>query len=107
VGPGAALGDGNLTLAEMGDTPEEEIGATVAPILAVGAGGSSGTGEQAGSDIRLELLAPFVEADQRSRGVGRSLIDVEDVFHGGHKGGTRLVRQTPFMGQPRLERVFY
>src|SRR6266487_19632 len=54
-----------------------------------------------------QLLRGFVEAHERALRIVRSLIDFQDVFHGGNKRRVVVGRNHPLLLAMRLENVFF
>src|SRR6516164_8841158 len=54
-----------------------------------------------------QLLRGFVEAHERALRIVRSLIDFQDVFHGGDKRRVGVGRNHPLLLAMRLENVFF
>ena len=54
-----------------------------------------------------QLLRGFVEAHERALRIVRSLIDFQDVFHGGDKRRVGVGRNHPLLLAVRLENVFF
>jgi hypothetical protein len=52
------------------------------------------------------LLRGFIEAHDGALGIARSVIDLQHVFHVGHKGRAGVGRNDPLLLQMRLENVF-
>jgi hypothetical protein len=86
--------------------PDKEARRPMTGILVVLPGWLSGLlGERAFGGT-MEFLAGFIETDLGACGIRGALLDVQDVFHLGHKLRGRL-GNTPRLYLPRFDRVFF
>src|SRR5882757_6574624 len=85
----------------------EQIGRPVAPVFVIMPGGLSWFRRDRQARFGNELLGRLVDADQRTFRIIRPLINLQDVFHGGHEGGVGVRRDDPLLFQMRLESVFF
>src|ERR1700693_1443873 len=85
----------------------EQIGRPVAPVFVIMPSGLSWFRRDRHARFGNELLGSLVDADQGTFRIIRPLINVQDVFHGGHKGGAGVWWNDPLLFQMRLESVFF
>ena len=86
VDGGAVRGDADLAPAQMGGTGQKQVAAAGAGVVAVLPGVSSRRGRLGRAGVGLEVLARFIETDQRPARIDRTGRDGQHVLHGRHKG---------------------
>src|SRR5271168_3399976 len=91
----------------QGREHHEQAGRPVAPVFVIVPGGPSGLRGDRQTRFGNELLRGLVDADQRAVRIARPLINLQNVFHGGNKGGVLVRRNDPLLFQMRLESVFF
>jgi hypothetical protein len=105
--------DGGVTIGHFHMPPalqrrehHEQIGHAVALVFVIVTRLASGLGGYRFARFDDHLLRGFVEADDGALRIAWPLIDLQHVFHVGHKGRTGLGRNDPLLLQMRLESVF-
>jgi hypothetical protein len=85
---------------------QEEVADAAPLIFVVDAGGPAGRYGQRRAGLSDQLLAGLVQADDRPRGIGGPLVDVEHVLHAGDERPVRLRRDDPLLLPVGLQFVF-
>ena len=98
----ATRGDFHLAPGTVGVEEHEQIGGSVAPVLAVVALDLPGLGRDRPAHLADELDWALVEADHWPLRVRRLGIEIEHVLHAGDVVGVDL-RDAPHLPAPRLE----
>src|SRR5262249_16002924 len=89
----------------LGFDEEKEIPGAVAFVFIIIARSVSGLGRQGLAGLSNQLFTTLIKVELRALGLIRLGIQVQHVFHGGHKLSAHL-RQTPLLMLPGLEGVF-
>ena len=100
----ATLGDFHLAPGTVGVEEHEQIGGSVAPVLAVVALDLPRLGRDRPAHLADELDRALVEADHGPLRVRRLGVEIEHVLHAGDVVGVDL-RDAPHLPAPRLEIV--
>src|SRR6266496_816140 len=85
----------------------EQIGDAIAFVFVIVTRWLSRFGGDRRARVDDQLLRGFVEAHERALRIVRSLIDFQDVFHGGDKRRVGVGRNHPLLLAMRLENVFF
>src|SRR5262249_14221173 len=85
----------------------KEIGDAVTLVLVVMPSGASRFHGDWLARLGNQLLRRLIEADQRSLGVVRSLVDGQHILHRGDESGVRLGRNYPAFFSVGLEETFF
>src|SRR5258707_222518 len=102
---GSALSDFDLTPRSMHVEEDEQVGRSIALILAVVALDLARRGRDRLAYLADELGRALVETDHRALRIERFRIEVEHILHAGDVFGIDL-RNAPHVPAPRLEVVF-
>src|SRR5467141_4246758 len=104
---GVAVGDLDMPPAFQRREHHEQIGDAIAFVFVIVARWLSRFGGDRRARLEDQLLRGFVEAHERALRIVRSLIDFQDVFHGGDKRRVGVGRNHPLLLVMRLENVFF
>ena len=102
---GAAVGDFDLAPGSMHVEEDEQIGRSIALVLAVVALELSRLGRDRLPHLADELGRALVETDDRALRIGRFGVEIEHILHAGDVLAVDL-RNAPHVLAPRLEVVF-
>src|SRR5215218_277993 len=102
----APFGHRNVPLSLVGGYPQEQVGRSLPDVLSVNALGRSRTQQVGWPLVRAQLLARFIEADEREARITGTRIQIEHGLHGRGKGGILRRRDHPARTSPRFEVVF-
>ena len=103
---GVAAGDLDMPPAFQRREHHEQIGDAIAFVFVIVARWLSRFGGGRRARLDDQLLRGFVEAHERALRIVRSLIDFQDVFHGGDKRRVGVGRNHPLLSAMGLENVF-
>src|SRR3954452_9250270 len=104
---GVAVGDFDLPPAFQRREHHEQIGDAIAFVFVIVTRWLSRFGGDRRARLDDQLLGGFVEAHERALWIVRSLIDFQDVFHGGDKRRVGIGRNHPSLLAMRFENVFF
>src|SRR5947209_13299415 len=104
---GVAVGDLDMPPAFQRREHHEQIGDAIAFVFVIVTRWLSRFGGDRRARVDDQLLRGFVEAHERALRIVRSLIDFQDVFHGGDKRRVGVGRNHPLLLAMRLENVFF
>ena len=106
IDSGVAVGDLDMPPAFQRREHHEQIGNAIAFVFVIVTRWLSKFGGDRRARVDDQLLRGFVEAHERALRIVRSLIDFQDVFHGGDKRRVGVGRNHPLLLAMRLENVF-
>src|SRR5438876_4181027 len=104
---GAAVGALDMPPAFQRREHHDQIGDAIAFVFVIVTRWLSRFGGDRRARVDDQLLRGFVEAHERALRIVRSLIDFQDVFHGGDKRRVGVGRNHPLLLAMRLENVFF
>src|SRR6266700_2573337 len=104
---GVAVGDRDMPPAFQRREHHEQIGDAIAFVFVIVTRWLSRFGGDRRARVDDQLLRGFVEAHERALRIVRSLIDFQDVFHGGDKRRVGVGRNHALLLAMWLENVFF
>src|ERR1022692_1763203 len=84
----------------------EQIGCPIAPVFVIVSNSPPGLRRDWHARFSNQLLRSLIDADHGEFRAARPLINLQDVFHGGHERGVRVGWYNPLFLQMRFKDVF-